>query len=111
MMNDKTYDIVKWISTIVLPAIGTLYFALASIWGFPYAEQIVGTITALVTFLGVVLKISSSKYEGNGIMAINQNDETGLSEYTFALGTPLSDIQGKKLVTFKVAETKESASN
>lgn len=61
-MNNKTYDILKWIAQILLPALGTLYFALASIWGFPYAEQIVGTITCLDTFLGAILGISSMKY-------------------------------------------------
>lgn len=62
-MSNKTYDVLKWISMVVLPAIGTLYFALAGIWGFPYAEQVCGTITASVTFLGVVLGISSSQYK------------------------------------------------
>ena len=47
---------------VVLPALGTLYFALAGIWGFPYAEEIVGTITAVDTFIGVVLGISSAQY-------------------------------------------------
>lgn len=45
-----------------LPALGTLYFALAGIWGLPYGEQLVGTITAIDTFLGVILGISKSKY-------------------------------------------------
>lgn len=61
-MSDKVYDILKYIAQIVLPAIGTLYFALANIWGFPYAEQIVGTITAIDAFMGVLLKISSDQY-------------------------------------------------
>ena len=62
-MCNKTYDILKWIALVVLPAIGTLYFALAGIWGFPYGEQIVGTITAIETFLGAVLQISNSSYK------------------------------------------------
>lgn len=61
-MSNKTYDIIKWIAQIVLPALGTLYFALAGIWGFPYGEQIVGTITAIDTFLGAILHYSKSKY-------------------------------------------------
>lgn len=61
-MSNKMYDILKYIAQIVLPAIGTLYFALAGIWGFPYGEQIVGTITAVDTFLGLVLGISTSNY-------------------------------------------------
>lgn len=61
-MSNSTYDTLKFIVQIVLPACGTLYFALASIWGLPYAEQIVGTIAAVTTFLGVVLKISTVQY-------------------------------------------------
>ena len=65
-LSNKAYDVLKWIAMILLPAIGTLYFALAGIWGLPYAEQIVGTITAIDTFLGAVLQLSSAKYnEGN----------------------------------------------
>ena len=61
-MENKVYDVLKWIAQILLPAAGTLYFALAQIWGFPYAEQIVGTITAIDAFLGVLLGISTYQY-------------------------------------------------
>ena len=61
-MDNKMYDILKWIAMYLLPALGTLYFALASIWGLPYGEQIVGTITAIDTFLGVILGISTKQY-------------------------------------------------
>lgn len=61
-MSNKVYDILKWISLIVLPAIGTLYFALAGIWGLPYGEEVVGTIVAIDTFLGALLGISTAQY-------------------------------------------------
>lgn len=61
-MTNKVYDILKWIAQYFLPAIGTLYFALAGIWELPYGEQIVGTITAVDTFLGILLGISSAQY-------------------------------------------------
>ena len=61
-MSNNTYNVLKWIAQYLLPAIGTLYFALAGIWGLPYGEQIVGTITAIDTFLGVVLGISTAQY-------------------------------------------------
>lgn len=60
--SNRTYDVLKWIAMYLLPALGTLYFALAGIWGFPYGEQIVGTITAVDTFLGVILGISTAQY-------------------------------------------------
>lgn len=63
MLSNRMYDILKWIALVFLPALGTLYFALAGIWNFPYGEQIVGTITAIDTFLGVLLGVSSMKYD------------------------------------------------
>ena len=61
-MNNKTYDILKWVAMYLLPAAGTLYFALAGIWGLPYGEEVVGTITAVDTFLGVLLGLSTAHY-------------------------------------------------
>lgn len=61
-MSDRTYDILKFIALILLPACASLYFALAGIWGLPYGEQIVGTLTAIDTFLGVILGISTAQY-------------------------------------------------
>ena len=62
MMNNKTYDVLKWIAQYLLPALATLYFAIAQVWGLPYGAQIVGTITAIDTFLGVILGISTAQY-------------------------------------------------
>ena len=61
-MSNKTYDTLKWVALVVLPAVATLYFALSGIWGFPYGEQVVGTITAIDTFLGALLGISTHNY-------------------------------------------------
>lgn len=61
-ISNKTYDILKFIAQIILPALGTLYFALAQIWGLPLGEEIVGTITAFDAFLGAVLGISTAQY-------------------------------------------------
>lgn len=61
-MSNKTYDVLKWLAQYLLPAAGTLYFALAGIWGLPYGEQIVGTVAAVDAFLGVILGISTNKY-------------------------------------------------
>ena len=62
MLSNKAYDILKWIALIALPAVATLYFAIAQIWGLPYGEQIVGTITAIDAFLGALLGISNYNY-------------------------------------------------
>lgn len=62
IFKDKWYDRIKWVAMILLPACGTLYFTLAGIWNLPFAEQVVGTITAVDTFLGVLLGISNYNY-------------------------------------------------
>lgn len=62
-MSNKVYDVLKFIAQVVLPALGTLYFALAAIWKFPYGEEIVGTITAIDAFLGALLGVSTLKYK------------------------------------------------
>lgn len=62
-MSNKVYDVLKWVAQILLPSIATLYFGLAQIWGFPYAEAIVGTITLIDAFLGALLGISTMKYK------------------------------------------------
>lgn len=70
MLSNKAYDTLKWIAMYLLPALGTLYFALAGIWSFPYGEEVVGTITAVDTFLGVLLGISTAQY--NKVEGINK---------------------------------------
>lgn len=66
-LNNKTYDILKWVAQILLPAIGTLYFALSKYWGFPFATEVVGTISAIDMFLGAILGISTAEYN-NGLI-------------------------------------------
>lgn len=64
-LSNKTYDILKWIARYLLPGLGTLYFTLSAIWGLPYGEEVVGTLAALTTFLGVILGVSTKKYKHN----------------------------------------------
>lgn len=61
-MSNKTYDILKNIALIVLPALATLWLTISKIWGLPYGEEIAATITAIDVFLGALLKISSVYY-------------------------------------------------
>ena len=62
VLNDKVYTVLKYLCQVGLPALGTLYFALAQIWGLPYSEQVVGTIAAITTFIGVLIGVSSFYY-------------------------------------------------
>lgn len=62
ILNNKVYDVLKFIAQIVLPAIATFYVTVAGIWGLPYGEQISGTVMAVDTLLGALLMLSSSSY-------------------------------------------------
>jgi hypothetical protein len=63
-MPNRVYDILKYLTIIVLPAIGALYTGLAQIWSLPYSAQIPATITVICTFLGAILCISTAQYNG-----------------------------------------------
>ena len=62
-LHNKVYDVMKWIVMIVLPALSAFYVALAPVWGWPYAEEVVGTIAVVTTFLGALLGISTVQYK------------------------------------------------
>lgn len=61
-LDNKVYDILKWVALVVLPAIATLYTALAGVWGLPFAEEIPATITAIDLFIGALLGVSTARY-------------------------------------------------
>lgn len=77
MMNNKLYDVLKWISLVALPALGALYFALAGIWGLPYGEEITGTIVCVETFLGALLGISTVKYHHKNTDVVEVEEDPG----------------------------------
>jgi hypothetical protein len=62
-LNDKLYDCLKWIAILLLPALATLVAVIFKIWNLPYGNEIAQTITALATFLGAILGISSVQYK------------------------------------------------
>lgn len=104
MITGKLYDQLKFLSQILLPALGSLYFGLAGIWGLPAAEQIVGTIILIDTFLGVLLGISQSNYnkaiENAGELIVEQD-----GKLLFQLDEDKTDMESlgeKKEVRFKV---------
>lgn len=79
-LSNKTYDVLKHLITIVLPAAGALYFALGNIWEWPNVEQAVGTVVAVETFLGLVFKISDKAYTasgGDGAITVIPDGEDG----------------------------------
>jgi hypothetical protein len=93
ILTNKLYEIMKWITLILLPAISMLYLALSEVWGLPYADQIVGTIAAVDLFLGMVLGISSYTYKTNNpLYYVNLTKLVGEVERSWILSTRMYDI-------------------
>lgn len=106
MLNDDTYKTLKFLALVVLPALGTAYFAISSVWGIPYSNEVVSTLTIVDTFLGTVLHVSTRTYAMNkpsvdGKMIIDKTDQDK-DVYRFELHTPLSELDQKEQVTLKV---------
>ena len=104
-MSNKTYDVLKWIAQYLLPALGTLYFALSGIWGLPYGEEIVGTLTALTAFLGVILGISSAQYDKKDNTDGTLDIDTIAPDkdlYRLNLTTGFEDLKAKDEIRLKV---------
>lgn len=100
-LTNNVYDALKWIAQILLPAAATLYFALAKVWGLPYATEVVGTIAAVDTFLGAVLGLSSASYTGEGTLQIDTSDpEKDL--YRLVYDGDVNELTDKEKVTFKI---------
>jgi hypothetical protein len=64
-LTDKTYNAAKFVALVLLPALGALYAAISGIWGLPSPEAVVGTVTAVDAFLGVILHLSSANYKSS----------------------------------------------
>lgn len=105
MLSNKVYDKAKWGVQIVLPAIASLYFGLAGIWGLPNAEAVVGTLAVVATFLGVILGISSTQYKNSdrpydGELIVSGNP--GVRTYSLDLNADPYDLPDQDKVTFKI---------
>lgn len=105
--NSWLYDRLKFLAQIVLPALGTLYFALAGIWGLPHADEVVGTIVAIDTFLGVVLGISSAGYSSKQVGEIVLSETATKEKYTLALDGDPDEIGEHDEVRFRVKGNKK----
>ena len=102
-ISDKTYNRLNNTVKIILPAIGTFYFTMASIWGLPYGEQVVGSLAALTVLLGVIITLAKQVWSkhADGEIVVDQNDPNK-DLYSLELGIPLEDLSGKKQLTLNV---------
>lgn len=105
MLTDKAYEFFKKLVQIVLPAIGSLYFGLASIYDLPSADKVVGTIVLITTFLGAVLGISNAQYKKSdaafdGAMVVTPGEDKTM--FSLELKSEPEDIVDKDSIRFRV---------
>ena len=76
-MTNKTYDVLKYVALLILPAFATFANAVGIVWGVPYTNEVTATITALGVFLGAALGISSKNYEPetHGNLVVTKHDD------------------------------------
>lgn len=111
ILGNRAYDIIKWVALILLPAVGTLYFALAQIWGLDYGPQVVGSIVAFDTFLGAALQLSTKSYNKSdakydGVINVeHREDGTKAASLILKNYENPADVVNQKQVLFKVNPT------
>lgn len=109
-LSNKMYDVLSNTVKLVLPAIGTLYFTIASVWELPYGDQVVGSLAALATFFGVILVVAKKAWnsEMDGSIIVDQTDpEKDL--YSIELNAPLEELTENKSVALKVVKDEEAS--
>ena len=105
-MSNSTFDVLKRAAELGLPALGALYFALAQIWGLPYGEQVVGTVAAVNTFVGVIVVIARNQYNNqdgmyDGDLLVSKNSDDAVS-YMMELNHDPEEILGQTEFRLKV---------
>jgi len=102
VLSDEAYTVGKFIALVFLPAVATLYFALAGLWSFPHPEKVIGTITSVDTFLGILLHVSTASYNSteptyDGTVHV----QNGTDSSTVAVSIDPEALASKDTVTLK----------
>lgn len=105
VIPQPVYDVLKWVALVLLPALATFYFYMAGVWNWPYAGQVVASITAVNTLLGAILGISSSVYKNSdqrfdGTLNILKTDTSLVNQLD--IQTDPSQLGNQKALTLRV---------
>jgi len=108
ILPSKVYDVLKKTTTVVLPGLGSLYLALAQIWGLPAADKVTGTIVAVNLFLGLLLAFGSASYNNSeskyaGTVSVDTNP-AGNPRAVYSLNEDPTEVDLGKEVIFKVVK-------
>lgn len=105
ILSNAAYNKAKWLVVIVMPAVGSLYFALSQLWGFPAPDKVMGTIVCIQAFLGVLLGISSTQYKNSGVRyagSINIDHQDDKKVFSLELNHQPEHLEKKDEAIFKV---------
>lgn len=107
IFDNKTYDKLKFIALVLLPALATLYFGLGQVWHLPKTEEIVGTITVVDTFLGVLVRLSATGYKTvgggtDGDLIVNEAD--GENYLALGINKSVAAMTSKDVVSLRVVD-------
>lgn len=105
-LTNKVYDFLNHLVRYVLPGSGTLYFTVGQIWGLPYTTEVVGTIAAIATFLGVVIGVSRNGYEGDDTLLVQDLGKRGVG-FGFESGRFIEDLPKRMTLNVKRVEPDE----
>lgn len=72
--NSKLYDALKWIALVALDAIGVAYYGIAEVWNLPFGDEISKTCQIIAALLGVLIGVSSYKYNKTEIINDIEDD-------------------------------------
>ena len=105
-MKNTTFDGLKFVALVLLPGLGAAYFGLAAIWGLPNAEEVVGTVTVVDTFLGLIIKWQGDRYKKSGMnedgdLVIDGSDPE-VDRYSLNINTPIERIAEMDTLVLKV---------
>lgn len=100
-LNNKAYDVLKWIAMYLLPGLATLWLTLGKVWSLPYTTEIGATISAVDVFLAFILGLSKKSYQGDGTMVVNTTDPEK-DVYRLEFDGNVAELADKKTVTFVV---------
>lgn len=105
LLNNKQYDVIKYLTVVLLPAVGTLYFALSQIWGLPAGEAVLGTLAAIQVFIGATMRVTTKQYEESGekyIGEINVTENPDKTLFSLDLEGDPEELIDKDEAIFKV---------
>ena len=107
LLSNRIYDVLKHSATVILPAVGALYFALAQIWHLPRPDEVVGSIAAANVFLGVLVGVSTKSYNKSdtkyaGVIEVSGPLDGSKKVFSLNLNEDPESIERMNEVTFRV---------